>query len=219
MAGELGADLADAVAQGDHPVEALAGELVQVLRAPPGDVDPRARASRAPRWDAAAWGGCRRCAPRSRRRPRCSASASAICERALLPVQRNSTRVRRRRLAARPTGARHEPQAGMQRATRPPPAARRSGRGRARSRCRGRRPSCAGAETRRCRRAAGRGGRRRGSAAARRARSARRPAGRCAPAHRAAASEQGGQQASETSAARAHVAIARRTPALDNTSI
>src|SRR4051794_41021879 len=39
---ELGADLADAVAERDHVVEALAGELAQTLGAPAGDVYPAA---------------------------------------------------------------------------------------------------------------------------------------------------------------------------------
>src|SRR4051812_42579156 len=38
-AGELGADLAHAIAEADHVVEAPAGELAQVLGAPPRDVD------------------------------------------------------------------------------------------------------------------------------------------------------------------------------------
>ena len=37
---ELGTDLADAVAQGDHEVEALGHELVEVLGAVRADVDP-----------------------------------------------------------------------------------------------------------------------------------------------------------------------------------
>src|SRR5829696_9855648 len=37
-AGELGADLAHAVAEADHVVEALAGELAEVLGTTPGEV-------------------------------------------------------------------------------------------------------------------------------------------------------------------------------------
>lgn len=39
-AGELGTDLPDPVAQADDVLEPLTGELVQVLRATSGDVDP-----------------------------------------------------------------------------------------------------------------------------------------------------------------------------------
>ena len=89
---ELGADLAHAVAEADDVVEALVGELVDRAWSAGRRCRSRARAWRAPRSGAAASGGCRRCAPRRRRRERCSSSASAICERALLPVHRNSTR-------------------------------------------------------------------------------------------------------------------------------
>ena len=58
--GKLGADLAHAVAQADHVVEAPAGELAEVLGATAGEVDA-VRAHHAHRVrDAAAWGGCRR---------------------------------------------------------------------------------------------------------------------------------------------------------------
>src|SRR5205823_3552119 len=39
LAGELGADLPDLVAQGDDPAEPRAGETAQVLGRSPGDVD------------------------------------------------------------------------------------------------------------------------------------------------------------------------------------
>jgi hypothetical protein len=39
-AGELGADLADAIAEADHVVEALAAELVEMLGSAAGEVDP-----------------------------------------------------------------------------------------------------------------------------------------------------------------------------------
>ena len=94
VAGELRAGLAGPVAQGDHVVEPAAGEGVQVPGALAGDVD--AECSRSTRtacgcmrglgwvpalvtatWSAGAW--------RSR--------ASAIGERALLPVHTNSTAI------------------------------------------------------------------------------------------------------------------------------
>ena len=59
----------------------------------------RARASPAPRSGAAAWDGCPRWPRSPRRRTAARSSASAICERALLPVHRNSTRAAARRAA------------------------------------------------------------------------------------------------------------------------
>ena len=96
----------------------------------------------------------------------CSRSASAICDRALLPVHRNSTRGRRRGLRTR--GARwHRRDATTGAALRRHPAAPR-GRpgGRWRSSCRGDPPSCV-APSRARRRGAGAGGRTPSSAARR----------------------------------------------------
>ena len=77
-AGEFGADLADAVAQGDHVVEPPPGELAQVLGPAAAMSIPRSRMTRTA-FGAPASDGCRRCRtapPESR-----SVSASAICER------------------------------------------------------------------------------------------------------------------------------------------
>ena len=92
---KLRAHLANAVAEADHVVEALGEQLVDVLRPAARDVD--AAQSHGPHGDPkrALWDGCRRCGPRRLRRVRRSSSASAICERALLPVQRKQTRVTR----------------------------------------------------------------------------------------------------------------------------
>ena len=129
-AGELGADLAHPVAEADHAVEALAGELAQVLRAAAGEVD--AALAHHPhrvgmqRLGMAA-GAARPTAPPDS----CSASASAICERALLPVHRNSTRAGARSGSRAARGARSTRRPGMQRRAGARRAARRSGRDRA----------------------------------------------------------------------------------------
>ena len=143
---ELRADLANAVAQRDHRVEPLGAELVEVLGAVGADVDARTCAGRGRRWDAAASGGCRRWRRRSCRPTCCSSSASAIWDRALFPVHRNKhppsadaspelVDVRR--------GAGTRRNAGMQRAAGVLQCVAAGRRGRWRSSCRGRRPSCA----------------------------------------------------------------------------
>ena len=118
---ELRADLPDAVAQRDHHVEALRDELVEVLGAVRADVDPALLHDPHRVRDAAASGGCPRSRPRSPLPTSCSRSASAICERALLPVHRNRTRRPATPSALGRGGRRrrgHEPQPGMQRAAR-----------------------------------------------------------------------------------------------------
>ena len=57
---ELGADLADAVAQCHDVVESLVDEPVEVLGAASGHVDAALVHRRARRSGASAWGGCRR---------------------------------------------------------------------------------------------------------------------------------------------------------------
>ena len=75
---------------------------------------------------------------------RCSTSASAIWERALLPVHRNSSRGRARRGATSAGGVGREREPGMERRARRRRAGPGSGTGRPGSRRRGRRPSCGG---------------------------------------------------------------------------
>ena len=163
-AGELGADLAHAVAEADDVVEAVLANSLRCLERRLAMSIPRSRITRTAS-DAAAWGGCRRW-PRIAPSDRCSASASAIWERALLPVQRNSTRARG---VVRPGRWCAGRQARVQRgagADQQLAAAHQVEDG---SRCPGRRPSC-GALRPAHRRAAGAGGTRRGSVARRRAR-------------------------------------------------
>ena len=142
--GKLGTDLADAVAQRDHEVEALGHELVQVLGSVRADVDAALLHHPYRIGDGAASG----CFPPTRLRsfPPTSASsnASAICDRALFPVQRNKTRCRRRRRPrpARRRRCRHEPQRRDAARHRPPAAAPHSAPGRPRSSCPVHRPSC-----------------------------------------------------------------------------
>ena len=176
----------------------------------------RARASPARRWDAAAWDGCPRWRALTAPPDSCSSSASAICERALLPVHRNSTRATRGRVGPRRRAA-AAAQARVQRGAGARRAARRSARGRARSRCRGRRRSCGASRPGR-RRAAGAGGTRPGSGAGPPARTARRRADRCAPARSAAASAADGPPAAGTAAASARRSR-RGDHAAENTSI
>ena len=116
VAGELGAHLAHPVAQADHPVEALVGEHVQVLRRVAGRGRCRAPlASPARRWGAAAWDGCRRCTPRRPRpigpRPAPRPSGSGRCCRCTgtAPVPRSVGRPARR-------GGASETKAGVERA-------------------------------------------------------------------------------------------------------
>ena len=102
---ELRAHLANAVAQGDDRVEPLSDELVEVLGAIGADVDATLRK------DTDRIGMERlRMASSARRADRAadirSSSASAIWDRALFPVHRNSTRGRRR---DRPGGAGRAP--------------------------------------------------------------------------------------------------------------
>ena len=103
-AGELGADLAHAVAERDHVVEALPGELVQVLGAPASDVDA-ALAHHAHRVGMQRLGVAARADRAHRAAGQLLGSASAICERALLPVHRNSTRAGAAPARARRVGA------------------------------------------------------------------------------------------------------------------
>ena len=132
-AGELGAHLAHPVAQADHPVEALAGEHAEVLRAPAGEVDAvlahhphrvgvqrLGMAAGAARLDRAAGRAARR-APRpsgSERCCRCTGTAPA----------------RRRTGGRRRAAARRERQARVQRPAGRATAARRSAPDRACSR-------------------------------------------------------------------------------------
>ena len=127
--------------------------------------------------------------------PSRSRIASAIWERELLPVHRNSTRTGGwagvQRTAPLAASAPPGPAAGRGAARRRLRQAARGTRpGRGCSRCRARRPSCAAWSPARPR-AVGRDGRTSGSAAGRPAPSARGPAGRCAPAHAATATAPG----------------------------
>ena len=93
VVGELGADLADLVAQGDHVVEPAAGEGVQVAGALAGDVDAVARRAAPGRRRGAGRGLGRLPALVTSTWPPVwwRSRASAIGERALLPVHTNST--------------------------------------------------------------------------------------------------------------------------------
>ena len=156
--GNCGADLANAVAQRDHRVEPLGAELVEVL----GSVSRRCRCPYERRtrtaFGCSDFGWLPALAASTDPADMCSSSASAIWDRALLPVHRNSTRGRRRELRARghsaaqprdaTTGAAHRPRLAAPRGRR---------RGRWRSSCRGDPPSCV-ARSRARRRGAGAGG-------------------------------------------------------------
>ena len=98
LVGELGAGLAGLVAQGDHVVELAAGQRVQVPRPLVGDVDAELLAQDPYGVGVDTWFGVAAGADyrRHRRRLRWRSRASAIGERALLPVQTNSTRGRTR---------------------------------------------------------------------------------------------------------------------------
>ena len=76
-----------------HRVEPLETELVDVFGSSPARCRCRWPAG-GRRSGAVVWGCCRRCR-RRRTRPNLLTSASAICDRALLPVHRNSTLARR----------------------------------------------------------------------------------------------------------------------------
>ena len=215
-AGKLGADLAHAIAEADHVVEALG------RRTRPGAWTDaprdrcRARASPAPRSDAAAWDGCPRW-PRSprrrtaaRRAPRPSASARCCRYTGTAPARGAAPRSRRRVGAGSAPG----PGAATRRRS---TAARRSAPDRGRSRCRDRRPRC-GASRRDRRRAAGAGDRRPGSGAGPPARTARPRADRCAPARSTGATATGAPPAAETAAAHSRHVPPWRSPT-KNTSI
>ena len=159
---------------------------------------PRSLASPGPRWGAAAWGGCRRCGRRPCRPTGPRASASAICDRALLPVHRNSTRAGRLTSVGVGGGRRLEPQARVQGADRWRDSSRAepgevdavvgvAAVGRAPPRRH--QPGVAQLAA---------GGTRRGSAARPRGRSAPAPSGRCGPAPPAAASGAGVRRAAGT---------------------
>ena len=71
-------------------------ELVEVLGAVRADVDPALRAARGPRSGCSGFGWLPALAASIAPADMCSSSASAIWDRALLPVHRNNTRRRRR---------------------------------------------------------------------------------------------------------------------------
>ena len=139
-AGELRADLAHPIAQAHHRVEtrSRANSSGACCARP-------ARSMPAPRITRTASGcsgfGWLPALNASTPPPACRSSASAIRERALLPVHRNSTRAGRRPSAAAPAPP-HGPQPAGAARHRRRRAARRSGPGRGCSRCRGRRRSC-----------------------------------------------------------------------------
>ena len=189
----LRAHLADPVAEADHAVEPDVGELVQVFRASPGDVDP-ARPHHAHgagvQWLGSAAGARRLDRPAgqvlAQRFGHLRAGAVAGAQEQDPCGDRACRRVRSR---------------GPDAARRPrSPALRDSARGRARSSCRGRR-RCSAGPSRAHRRGAGAGGRRPGSGVPRRARTTRRRGDRSAPARSAAANAVDARRAAETAAA------------------
>ena len=162
---ELGADLAHAVAEADHVVEALAGELARGAWSAGPRCRCRARASRAPRWGAAAWGGCRRWPLDRAAGQLLDQRLGHLRARAVAGAQEQHPRARAGRGAAGPRSMSAGPAAGRDAARRRVAASNSPQRARSRrSRCRGRRPSCA-APTPGRGPAAGPGGRRPGSAA------------------------------------------------------
>ena len=87
---DRGADLAQPVAEGDHMIEAPAHELTCLERRPERSI-PRRRITRTA-LGCSGLGRLPALAASTAPPDLCTASASAICERALLPVHRNSTR-------------------------------------------------------------------------------------------------------------------------------
>ena len=195
VTGKFRAHLADPVAQADHVVEPLPGERAHGAWLTAADVD--AVLQHHPdrvgvqRLRVAARAGRLIASPAS-----CSANASAIWERALFPVHKNSTRTRGPELSRRGLGRAAGPGAAPPRRR---PAVRRSAPGRPCSRRHGGQRRCAGSTPAR-RPGARPGGRRPGSAAGRAGLSARGPAGRCAPVRSAAASAAGARPAARTPA-------------------
>ena len=142
--------------------------------------------------------GCPRSRPRPFRPTSRSSSASAICERALFPVHRNSTRpAPDRRAWSAIGGAGASRNAGMQRAARGLQLVPARGEIDRVVAVAADRPSC-DAPTRVRRRAADAGGTTPGSAARRRARSARARRDRCARARAAAATATDARPAART---------------------
>src|SRR5512132_1752673 len=100
-AGELGADLAHAIAEADHVVEALPGEFAQVFGTTAGEVDAALAHHPYTAFGCRGFGWLPALAALTAPPDSGSQSASAICERALLPVQRNRTRASAERRRSR----------------------------------------------------------------------------------------------------------------------
>ena len=196
---ELRAHLSDAVAEGDHGIEALGGELVEVLGAVGADVDAppcgaRGRRSGAAAWVAAGAAGLDRAGRQVLEQRLCDLRPSAVAgaeEQHPAPASRRSSARGRWR---RPRVQRRD---GAHRRRRAAPRGRR--RGRSGSSCRGGPLSCAG-RTRSRRRGAGASGTTPGSAVRRPASSTPPRPDRCAPAPAATATAPDAMPAARTAA-------------------
>ena len=176
VAREVGADLSDAVAQRDDEIERLLGEDLEVLRGATAQVDAVLVSHHPDGVGVQGLGVAAHAGGVDRAAERTWTSASAICDRALLPVQRKST-PRGGQLVGGPRLGDH-PQAGVERPAGGRQHRAEAGAGRRGSRRHGRRPSCAARSPGR-RRAACAGGTRRGSGARPPRRSDPAPSGRC----------------------------------------